>query len=216
MARKRKKKIRPRKRQFSVSSLEKRIADLDRREAILRKELRKAKKREAATRKKKKKLAAVKKKVRILKELKSRGRGNRQRPRLGLSRDYRSGFKPFLERVDKRKGRFRTYAIVRVVLLDYPDSPTRDLSVFLGSRTSTEAKAFSNREILNRAPQRWGALGDDSKVLFIARLKGGKFGGPRGKPDKVRSRIAKRNPRARKSIAAANIKRRQSGLPFHP
>ena len=216
MARKKKQRKKPRRR--SVQSLERRIEELQKREKKLRKQLRTAKKRVRKTRKEKREVQ--KKKVakrKPKKELKSRGRDIRQKPRLGLARDYRSGFKPFLERVDKRtRGKHRSYAIVRVVLLDYADSPTRDLSIFLGEKTTKELSQLTNRQILSRAPGRWGRLGSDSEVLFIAKLKGGRLRGTRKKPDKVRSRIAKTNKRARASIKAANVRRRRGGLPFHP
>lgn len=216
MARKKKRRKKPRR--PSVASLEKRIEELEKREKKLRKQLRGAKKRARKRRKAKRKVQ--KKKVakrKLKKELKSRGKDIRQKPRLAIARDYRSGFKPFLERVDKRtRGKHRAYAIVRVILLDYADSPTRDLSIFLGEKSTKELKALTNRQILNRAPGRWGRLGPDSEILFIAKLKGGRLRGTRKKPDKIRSKIAKKNKRARASIKAANIRRRQAGLPFRP
>ncbi len=211
MARKAKKKSRRR----SVAQLEKLLVQSEKREKKLRKQLRTAKKRAKKVRVKKAKAARKKaRKVPKLKELKSRGRDIRQLPKLGLARDYRSGFKPFLERVDKRvRGKHRAYAIVRVVLLDYADTPTRDLSIFLGSKTAKELKQLTNRQILDLAPGRWGRLGPDSQVLFIATLKGS---ARLIKKDPIRSKIARTNRRAKAALAAENIRRRQAGLPFNP
>lgn len=119
-----------------------------------------------------------------------------------LRQDYKGPFKRFLERLDARGPNelLRAVAVMRIVLLDYPDQPTRDVSIFLGRMKRKTAEKITQAEVLRRARGRWGRV--QPVWVFIAALKGGSAA-----TDETRQEIAATDSIARKGLIAGAAKR---------